>query len=144
MREEPRIGRQILRSCLQEQYGLVPTTINFLPLGADVNAGVYRVVDEQGSPYLLKIKHGSFYAPSCLVPRYLCDQGISTVVAPLPTKRKAFWTQAEEWTVVLYPYLEGVTGWTGMTDKHWNDVGVIFKRVHEVALPLSGFDGVRR
>src|SRR2546422_8120488 len=103
MRKEPRIARQMLRACLQEEYNLVPATIDFLPLGADTNAGVYRVVSEQGPPYLLKIKHGSFYAASCLVPRHLCDQGISAVVAPLPTKREALWTQAGEWTMVMYP-----------------------------------------
>src|ERR1700730_3230981 len=144
MREEPRIAREELRACLQEQYDLAPATIDFLPLGQDTNAGVYRVLSEQGTPYFLKVKSGSFYAPSCLVPRYLCDQGIASVVAPLPTRTNALWAQAGEWTVMTYPYLEGDTGWTGMTDEHWNDAGEIFKRIHKVALPASGFDELRR
>ena len=144
MREEPRIARDKLRACLREQYDLVPATIDFLPLGQDTNAGVYRVVSEQGTPYLLKIKSGSFYTPSCLVPRYLCDQGIASVVAPLPTRTKALWTQAGEWTVIAYPFLEGDTGWAGITEEHWNNAGEIFKRIHEVALPASAFDDLRR
>ncbi len=51
---------------------------------------------------------------------------------------------SREWTVIMYPYLEGDTGWAGMTDDHWNDAGKIFKRIHKVALPASGFDGLRR
>ncbi len=94
MREEPRVAHEKLRACLREQYDLVPVTIDFLPLGQDTNAGVYRVLSEQGTPYLLKIKFGSFYAPGCLVPRYLFDQGIASVVAPLPTRTKALWAQA--------------------------------------------------
>jgi spectinomycin phosphotransferase len=144
MREEPRLAREKLRACLQEQYDLVPATIVFLPLGQDTNAGVYRVVSEQGTRYLLKIKSGSFYTPSCLVPRYLCDQGIASVVAPLPTRTKALWTRAGEWTVITYPFLEGDTGWAGITDEHWNNAGEIFKRIHEVVLPASGFDDLRR
>jgi spectinomycin phosphotransferase len=128
---------------LQEQYNLAPATIDFLPLGQDTNAGVYRVVSEQGTPYFLKIKSGSFYASSCLVPRYLLDQGIASVVGPLPTRTKALWTQAGEWTVIMYSYLEGDTGWSGMTTEHWKDVGGIFKRIHELALPASGFDDLR-
>ncbi len=144
MREEPTIAREKLRACLQEQYDVVPATIEFLPLGKDTNAGVYRIVSEQGVPYLLKIKSGSFYASSCFVPRYLCDEGIASVIAPLPTRTKALWTQAGEWTVVTYPYLEGDRGWTGMTNEHWKEVGRIFKRIHEVVLPASGFADLRR
>src|SRR6266542_4874153 len=144
MREEPRIAREMLQACLQEQYGLVPATIDFLPIGRDLNAGVYRVLSENGTPYLLKIKSGQFYAASCIVPRYLSDQGIGPVVAALPTGTKGFWARVGEWTVLVYPYLEGVTGWTAMSEEHWTTTGAIFRRIHEVALPPAGFDGVRR
>src|SRR5205809_6010392 len=144
MREEPRIARETLRACLQEDYGLVPATIDFLPIGRDLNAGVYRVQSQEGAPYLLKVKAGEFYAASCAVPRYLADQGIASVVAALPAKTKGLWARAGEWTVLVYPYLEGETGWTAMTEEHWTATGAIFRRVHDVALPPADFDGVRR
>ena len=144
MREEPRIAREMLRACLQEQYGLIPVTIDFLPIGRDMNAGVYRVVSEKGVPYLVKVKAGEFYAASCVVPRYLADQGIESVVAALRTKPEALWARAGEWTVLMYPYLEGDTGWTAMSEEHWKVTGAIVRRVHDVPLPLAGFDGVRR
>jgi len=144
MREEPRIAREVLRACLQEQYGLIPTTIDFLPIGRDINAGVYRVVSEKGAPYLLKVKSGEFYAGSCIVPRYLSDQGIESVVAALRTRTKGLWARAEEWTVLVYPYLEGETGWAAMSDEHWKTTGATFRRIHEVPLPPEGFEGVRR
>jgi len=144
MREEPRIPREQLRACLQEQYGLVPATIDFHPIGRDMNAGVYRVVSEKGAPYLLKVKSGEFYTASSIVPRYLFDQGIEPVVAALRTRTKGLWARAGEWTVLVYPYLEGNTGWTAMSEDHWKTTGAIFRRIHEVALPPAGFDGVRR
>ncbi len=144
MREEPKIAREILRACLREEYGLIPATIDFLPIGRDLNAGVYRVVSETGTPYLLKVKSGEFYTASCVVPRYLSDQGIEPVVAALRTGTNGLWARAGEWTVLVYPYLEGQTGWTGMSDEHWKVTGTIVRRVHEVALPPSGFEGLRR
>jgi spectinomycin phosphotransferase len=144
MREEPNIARGMLQACLQEEYGLVPAAIDFLPIGRDLNAGVYRVLSEEGARYLLKVKSGEFYAASCVVPRYLADQGIASVVAALPARTKGLWALAGEWTVLVYPYLEGETGWTAMTEEHWKTTGAIFRRVHDVPLPAAGFDGVRR
>src|SRR2546423_12511346 len=117
MREPPRIAEEDLRACLQDQYDLSPVTLTFLPLGHDHNAGVYRAVSEQGTAYLLKVTSRPLYEPRCLVPRYLNDQGITSVVAPLPTRRNALWTRAEEWTVIVYPFIEGDTSLTGMTDE---------------------------
>ncbi len=56
MREQPRIPEERLRACLQDQYDLYPVTLEFLPRGQDSNAGVYRVVSEQGTTSLLPIK----------------------------------------------------------------------------------------
>jgi spectinomycin phosphotransferase len=143
MRERPGIIEEDLRICLQDQYDLVPVKIEFLPLGLDYYAGVYRVVSEQGTSYLLKVTTRSLYEPGFLVPRYLRDQGIASVVAPLRTKEEALWTQIGSWRVILYPFVEGETSWLGMTNDHWKKVGAIFKRIHQVALPAGGFKGLR-
>ncbi|HEY7350602.1 MAG TPA: aminoglycoside phosphotransferase family protein [Ktedonobacterales bacterium] len=145
MREKPSIQEKDLRACLQEQYHLSAATLEFLPLGLDSRSGVYRVVSEQGTPYLLKARAGSFYEPSCLVPRSLRDQGIASVVAPLPTQRNALWTQAGEWTVIVYPFIEGETGWNpGMTDGQWRAAGTTLKQIHGAMLPAEGVPSLRK
>ncbi|HEU0177884.1 MAG TPA: hypothetical protein VFV58_26775 [Blastocatellia bacterium] len=103
MRENLGISEDILRPCLEEQYGLTPLAFEFLPLGLDTKAVVYRVMSEHGVPYLLKAKMGSLCEPSCFVPRHLYDQGISSVVAPVLTKNHALWTRLEGWAVIVYP-----------------------------------------
>jgi len=144
MREKLSIPEDRLRSCLQEHYGLTPLSLEFLPLGLDTRSVVYRVMSENGAPNLLKARSGSFYEPSCLVPRYLNDQGIRSVVAPIFTKRHTLWASFEDWTVIVYPFLDGDTSWTGMSDEHWKEVGTAFKRIHQVA-PLShGFQSLRK
>jgi len=144
MREQPNIPEERLQAYLQDQYGFAPVTLEYLPLGLDYQAGVYRVVSEQGTPYLLKVTSRSLYEPSCLVPRYLKDQGITSVVAPIPTSSGALWARLEEWTVIVYPFLDGETSWTGMTDEKWKEVGSIFQRIHQVILPPFGFESLRK
>lgn len=144
MREKLRISEDHLRSCLQEQYGLMPLALEFLPLGLDTKSGVYRVMSRHGVPYLLKVKMGPLYEPSCFVPRYLNDQGISSVVAPVFTKSHALWAQLEGWAVIVYPFFDGDTNWTGMIDQHWKEVGTILKRIHQAATPFHGFQSLRK
>jgi spectinomycin phosphotransferase len=144
MREPPRILDEHLRACLQDQYDLYPVTLEFLPRGKDYSAGVYRVVSTQGAAYLLKITSRPLYEPSCFVPRYLSNQGITAVVAPIPTKSNALWTKLMDWTVLVYPFHDGDTSLTTMTDELWREVGSIFKQIHQVTPPLEGFESLRK
>ena len=144
MREQPKIPEEQLRACFQDQYDLYPVTLEFLPLGLDYKAGVYRVVSEQGTAYLLKVTSRPLYEPRCLVPRYLNDQGITSVVAPIPTRSGALWTKLVDWTVIVYPFIDGDTSLTGMTNEQWKEVGTIFKGIHQVRLSPGGFESLRK
>jgi|SRR5690349_3086618 len=135
MREPPNIAEERLRACLREQYGLVAATLEFLPRGRDYNAGVYRVVSEQGAAYLLKVTSRTLPAPSFLVPRALHDQGVTAVVAPVPMQGNALWARLAEWTVIVYPWIPGESSLTGMTPALWRETGAIFKRIHQAQLP---------
>ena len=144
MREQPGIAEERLRACLQEWYGLYPVMLEFLPLGHDYDAGVYRAMSEQGIAYLLKATSRSLYEPRCLVPRYLYDQGITSVVAPIVTRSGALWTKLGDWTVIVYPFIEGDSSLTGMTNEQWREVGAIFKRIHQMRFPPEGFSSLRK
>jgi spectinomycin phosphotransferase len=144
MLDKPGIPEELLRACLRDRYDLVPVSLDVLPLGQDTRAFVCRVVSEQGTDCLLKARFGPFYEPGCLVPGYLREEDIAPVVAPLPTKSKTLWTRIGDWTVVLYPYIEGVTGWPGMTDEHWRRAGAVFKQIHQVRVPPLGFASLRK
>src|SRR5438270_389524 len=144
MSEKPSVSEEDLRVCLREEYDLIAVTLDVLPLGLDTMATVYRVVSEHGVRYFLKVKSGVFYEPSCLVPGYLREQGIESVVAPLPTKRNALWTQVGRWTLILYPFIDGDAGaHLDMIDGSWREVGSIFRQIHGVMLPPHGFPSLR-
>jgi spectinomycin phosphotransferase len=141
--EPPNIALDVLHACLRERYDLVADTLEFLPRGYDYRAGIFRLVSESGSAYVLKVTSRPLYAPSCLVPRYLHNRGITAVVAPLPTTDGPLWTTVGEWTVMVYPFLEGDTSLAGMTDDQWWETGRVFRRIHQVPLPPDGFPHMR-
>ncbi|MGO8950952.1 MAG: phosphotransferase enzyme family protein [Ktedonobacterales bacterium] len=144
MSEPPGIPQERLRDCLQEQYGVATVAFDFLPGGLDRQAVVYRAESELGTPYLLKVSSRTFYAPSCLIPRYLRDSGIRAVVAPIPTMENALWVQLGECTVTVYPFIDGDSSWTGMTDGEWRETGAVFNQIHQVTLPPLGFPSLRQ
>jgi spectinomycin phosphotransferase len=144
MSKQPGIPEEQLRACLQDKYELYPVTLEFLPIGKDYNAGVYRVVNEQGRASLLKVTSRSLDEASCLVPHYLRNQGITSVVAPIPTRSGALWTKIGDWTAIVYPFIDGDTSLTGMTDAQWKEVGTTFKRIHQVRLELAGSLSLRK
>lgn len=99
---------------------------------------------EQGTAYALKVTSRPLYEPRCLVPRYLNDQGIASVVAPIPTRSSALWTQLSDWTVIVYPWIPGESSLTEMTNGQWKQVGTIFQRIHQLILPPGGFASLRK
>ncbi|GHO79010.1 spectinomycin phosphotransferase [Ktedonobacter sp. SOSP1-85] len=145
MSKEPGLSDESLHHCLEEQYALNAATFELLSQGLDVNARVYRVVSEQGGAYLLKARQGQFYEPACRVPRYLRDQGVTSVVAPLPTREQALWVTVDKWTLVLYPFIDGDSSWNpSMDDTYWRSLGAAFKQIHHVKPPAESFQGLRK
>src|SRR5579859_2500561 len=133
MREQPNISEDRLCACLFEAFGLRAVALEFLPVGLDMHAGVYRVTDERATPFLLKVKSGEPHRPTFLAPRYLRDQGIEGVVAPLPAFGNVPWATLDTWTVSLYPFIAGDVGWNPpMTENHWRAVGTTLKQIHQV------------
>lgn len=144
MRERPRISEKQIQGCLQEKYGLIATNLDFLPLGMDDYAWVYRVISESGMRYFLKLKQRAIYPSGCLVPRFLNEQGLSGVVAPIPTNENKLWTQLGELVAILYPFIEGRDGYGGMAGWHWQELGATLKGIHSVILLPQLFPGLKK
>jgi spectinomycin phosphotransferase len=75
MLEKPDLSDELLAARLRDEYGLRAAEIAFLPLGADLNTAVYRVVADEGSAYFLKLRSGGFDDTGVAVPRLLRDRG---------------------------------------------------------------------
>jgi spectinomycin phosphotransferase len=136
MLEPPLIAENKIIACMQQAYGLAVRQLTFLPLGADVNAAVYRLDALDGNSYFVKLKRGDFDETGVILPRFLHDQGISQVIAPLLDCRGQLWCHLQDFRVILYPYVEGRNGFeTILSANQWSDFGTALKRIHTLQLP---------
>ena len=84
MLEKPDLPDAKIIVCLHDTYRLNITHVEFLPLGADANTAVYRVLTADNStPYFLKLRSGAFDEASVIVPALLHQGGMSQVIAPI-------------------------------------------------------------
>ncbi len=131
MLEKPDLQDESLISSLQEEYGLLVVQLAFLPRGADRHTAVYRVISEDGTPYFVKLRRGVFDATTVTLPKFLSDQGIVHIIVPLATKAGHLWASLEAFKLVLYPFIEGHSGYeVDLSDRHWRDLGRALKRIH--------------
>jgi spectinomycin phosphotransferase len=136
MLERPVFPDEAIIACLKSDYQLINPQIEFLPLGADQNTAVYRAVDGRQKTYFVKLRHGIFNEISVTLPRYLCDQGLRQIIAPLPTTSGQLWAKLENFIVILYPYIEGRDGYEiDLSDRHWIELGQTLQHIHPTTLP---------
>src|SRR5439155_26308318 len=107
MLEKPDLPDEKIIACVRDSYGVSVIEIEFLPLGYDNYAGVYRVTADDGQPYFLKAKQDTVFEASVSIPRFLKKQGIEEVVAPLPTTTGELWGTVDQFTLLLYPFIDG-------------------------------------
>jgi spectinomycin phosphotransferase len=131
MLEKPDLRDGAIAATLQHAYGVRAIEVAFLPLGADRNTAVYRVVAEDGTPFFLKLRSGAFDETSVALPKFLSDQGIRQIIPPLATGAGRLWAELDAFKAILYPFVEGRNGYeVELSDRHWVEFGSALKRVH--------------
>src|SRR2546423_283744 len=102
MLEKPNLPDEQIIACLQQAYGLQNIGLEFLSLGNDSSAAVYKVSTENAT-YFLKIKYGVIPLVTVEVPHYLAVSGIPQIVSPIRNHHNMLWTPFPESMLVLYP-----------------------------------------
>ncbi len=119
--EKPDIQDESIVVILSSEFGLDVVQIAFLPLGADQNTAVCRASADDTTDYFVKLRLGDFDEASVALPRFLSDQGVAQVMAPL-----------------LYPFIEGHNSYeASLSDDHWVEFGATLKRIHTAFAPPS-------
>jgi spectinomycin phosphotransferase len=138
MLEKPDLPDEEIIACLQEEYGLRSTQIAFLPLGADQNTAVYRLVTDNGTCYFVKLRRGSFDEISVALPKFLSSRGITQIIAPLATKTGQLWSNLGYFRLILYPFVEGSNGYEAeLSDCQWIVFGRSLKNIHTTQVPAA-------
>jgi spectinomycin phosphotransferase len=145
MLEKPGLKDEILITCVREAYGLRVENVSFLPLGADLNTAVYRVVTSEERKYFLKLRKGDFHEASVAVPNYLSESGIKQVIPALTTRAGGLWANLRPFKVILYPFVEGHHGFEGkLSREQWAAFGSGLKRFHTTEFPPELTGGIHR
>jgi spectinomycin phosphotransferase len=133
MLEMPEVSEGKIQSILKENYALSAERIKFLPLGNDAAAWVYRVFGQgrEEAQFFLKLKKGVFSRASLEAPRFLREQGMDAVVAPLPSVSGNDAISVNGFTFILYPWIEGQTGMAAGLNRHqWTELGRLLQQLH--------------
>jgi spectinomycin phosphotransferase len=141
MREKPGIQEGKIAACLNTHYGLQVASVNFLPIGYDLQAWVYEAIAEDGTAYFLKIRSGPVPEPAVIVPRALIDHGIQNILAPRRTITRDLCCSLDSYSVILYPFIRGENAKVaGMSDSQWREFGATLGAIHSSGL-ASQFRG---
>lgn len=145
MLEKPDLSEEKIITCLQAEYGLFNAQVTFLPLGADRNTAVYRVMAEDGTPYFLKLRSGPFDETCVALPKFYSDQGVRQIIAPLVTKNGKLWGNLDIFKTVLYPFVDGHNAYeVELSDHHWMEFGTALKDLHTTVVPNALTKHIRR
>lgn len=137
----PDLSLDAIRVRVVDVYGLATRRVTFLPLGADINAAVYRLDADDGAAFFLKLRRGDFDEVAVAVAAFLRAQGIEQVMAPLATRAGELWTVAHGFTWILYPFMEGDNGYhMALPLAQWKAFGACLRAIHAMKLP----DGLRQ
>ncbi len=136
MLEPPALPEHKILEALRAGYGVEAAALTFLPLGQDGAAWVYRVTRADGPAYFLKLRRSGLNPASLAVPRYLSDQGLAEVIAPVRTLNQAVYHVADGYSLILYPFIEDAQPLaSGRADAHWRRFGAALRQIHATALP---------
>jgi spectinomycin phosphotransferase len=136
MLEKPDLKDEKIIAGVGESYGQRIVQAAFLPLGADRDTAVYRLVADDGAPYFLKLRGRSFDEITVAVPKFLSDRGNIHIIAPLADKTGKLWSRLDPFTTILYPFIEGRNGYeVALSHRQWLEFGAALKRIHMARLP---------
>ena len=145
MPKKPVLRDDQIIKCLRDDYELNVEKISFLPLGADLNTSVYRVVTADKASYFVKVQKGDFNEASVTIPNFLSTLGIQQVIPSLPTKSGQLWAVLDPFKVILYPFVEGHPAFDGhMSRQQWLEYGAALKRFHSADIPSYMTSSIRK
>ena len=140
MIEKQPLSEALIINCLNSDYGIEVDTLMFLPIGADMNASVYKADSYDQRSYFVKLKRGHHHDISVEIVELLHDAGIRQIIPPIKTLLGQSTQRIEDFTLIVYPFVEGQDGFNcNLTDNQWFDLGKALRQVHaHVSMDANG------
>ncbi|HLB43128.1 MAG TPA: aminoglycoside phosphotransferase family protein [Gammaproteobacteria bacterium] len=137
MEKQPLSDQRII-DCLSNDYGIKVATLTFLPLGADINASVYKAEAYDQSSYFIKIKRGHHHDISATIIALLHDAGIQQIIPTIKTNSGQPIQHIADFTLIVSPFVEGEDGFNrDLTSDQWITLGKVMRQIHDINVPPS-------
>lgn len=144
MIEKQALSDQRIIDCLDTDYGIKVAALTFIPLGADMDASIYKAQAYDQSSYFVKLKGGHYDNIGATIQLLLHDAGIQQIIAPLKTDDNQPTDPIDDFILIVYPFIEGKDGFSrNLTNDQWISLGKALKHVHEFQLPLLIKDQIK-
>jgi spectinomycin phosphotransferase len=145
MTEKQTLSEKVIIDHLKSDYGIAVAALTFFPLGADMNASVYKAQTYDQTSYFVKLKCGYHHDIGIEIVELLHDAGIKEIIPPVKTILGQPTQQIEDFTLIVYPFINGQDGFrSNLTDNQWVKLGSALRRVHDIDVPPSIENRVRR
>jgi spectinomycin phosphotransferase len=139
------LEKQSIIKCLNTDYRIEVVMLTLLPLGADMNASVYKAVSRDQTSYFVKLKRGHQHDIGIAIVELLHDAGFKEIIPPIKTILGLSTQPIEDFTLIVYPFVEGQDGFSrNLTDNQWFKLGNALKQVHEIDVPTAIQTRVRK
>jgi len=136
MIEKQFLSDQCIIECLNTDYGIKVAALTFIPLGADMDASVYKAQAYDQSSYFVKLKRGSHHDLGAIIQLLLHDAGIQQIISPIKTIHDQPTHHIDDFTLIVYPFIEGQDGFNqDLTNDQWITLGKALRLIHEFHLP---------
>jgi spectinomycin phosphotransferase len=123
-------------NCLRVYYCIEAVALTLLPIGADVNASVYKIQATDHKTYFVKVKQSPFSDVSSAILELLQRAGIEQLIAPVKTVKGEQIYREGDLTLIVYPFVRGRDGFScPLMDEQWIALGRALRQVHEVRVP---------
>ena len=135
MLEKPDLSDKNILTKLYDFWGIASAKLEFLPIGNDSSAWVYRV-ETASHDYFLKIRKGIPNQAVLHAPHYLHQHGINSPVALIPTEDDELCVPLDEFWLILHEWVHGTSAWDlTLSDQQWRSWGAIMRSIHD--LPIT-------
>lgn len=130
-------SEQHIINTLKNEYNLTVSTLKQIPLGADIDASVYKATTCTNTSYFVKVSRNHNNIAS-LIQRFLHENGIKEIIAPRITNDNKTTCLINNFTLNVYPFIEGENGFNhSLTNQQWIALGKALHNIHILTLPPS-------
>lgn len=130
---------------LGKSYGIEIEILEFLPLGADRNASVYKARAKDGRDYFVKLKREYDRKIGIAITKLLFEAGVREMILPIPTLQGEQTEHIGDSTLIVYPFVVGQDGFSrDLSHDQWTALGIALRKIHGIKLPTALQEQIRK